>query len=297
MEYLLDHGIEIILWLQQASPALDAPFNALTSLGGGYSIFLIFALVYWCIDRSTGARLAVLFLASNWVNASLKDIFAQPRPFQYDPRVIKLSGAGGGGMPSSHTQATVVFWGYLACAFSRKWLWVIAGGLMILVPLSRMYLGVHFPTDLAGGYLVGAALLMVFVRAEDRAAQWFQEKSLTWQLAIAVIIPSFMAVISLGLSIYTVTAAITFMGLCVGLVLEQRFVRFDTKGTWAVRVARYLLGIIVIIALQNGLEMAFSGLVPRMALRGAVSFIAVLWGSFGAPWVFVRLGMSARRDR
>ncbi|HHO76593.1 MAG TPA: hypothetical protein ENN05_09225 [Deltaproteobacteria bacterium] len=105
-----------------------------------------------------------------------------------------------------------------------------------------------------------------------------------------------MIFISQGLSIYTVTAAITFMGLCVGLVLEQRFVRSDTEGTWAVRIARYLLGIIVIIALQHAIELAFSGMMPRMALRFTVSFTAVLWGVLGAPWLFVCLGLAGRRN-
>jgi len=297
MEYFLDQGIRTILWLQQASPALDAPFKALTSLGGGHCVFLIFAFVYWCVDRSTGARLAVVFLASNWVNASLKDLFAQPRPFQYDPRVIKLSGAGGGGMPSSHTQATVVFWGYLACAFSRRWLWIIAGILMVLVPLSRLYLGVHFPTDLIGGYLVGAAVLVSFVHVENRAARWFHKKSLVWQLGIAVIIPFVLMIISQGLSMYTFTVAITFMCLCVGLVLEQKFVGFETDGTWVVRISRYILGIAVLIALRQGIDTFFSGQMHPMMMRCSVYITSVLWGVLGAPWLFVRLGLSARQNR
>jgi hypothetical protein len=51
-----------------------------------------------------------------------------------------------------------VVWGYLASSFRRPWLWVAAGLLLIFIPLSRIYLGVHFPTDLLGGYVLGAIL-------------------------------------------------------------------------------------------------------------------------------------------
>ncbi len=293
MEHLLDPGITMILWLQQASPSMDAPFKALTFMGGGSFFLLVLPLVYWCIDRSVGARLALLFLVSNWVNASLKDLFSQPRPFQYDSRVMKLARAGGPGLPSSHTQATVVFWGYLAASFSRRWLWGIAICFMVLVPLSRLYLGVHFPTDLIGGYVLGAALIMVFIRLEKRAAQWFQAQTFAWQLGIALMIPSVLIILSRALSTYTITSVVTLMGLSVGLVLERRFVGFDAGGTWVLRTVRYVLGIMVMMALWWGMKAAFSGWEPVMVLRCVRTLTVVLWGTFGAPWLFVRLGLAA----
>ena len=72
MENILDRGVEVVLWLQQLSPALDLPFKSLTFLGN-LEFFLIFMpLIYWCNNRRTGARLLVVFLISAYVNAIAK---------------------------------------------------------------------------------------------------------------------------------------------------------------------------------------------------------------------------------
>ena len=95
MKPFLDWGIEVVLWLQQFSPALDQPFKSLTFLGN-LEFFLVFMpLIYWCIDRRMGARLLVLFLISAYANAIAKVVADQPRPFQYDPRVKPLVHAAG----------------------------------------------------------------------------------------------------------------------------------------------------------------------------------------------------------
>lgn len=292
MENLLDQGITIILWLQHASPAMDAPFRILTFFGGAGFFILALSFVYWCIDRSAGARLAILLLMSNWVNASIKDIMAQPRPFQYDPRVMKLTRAGGPGLPSSHTQSTVVFWGYLAAMYSRTWFWIVAGCFMVLVPLSRLYLGVHFPTDLAGGYIIGAAMIIIFIRLEKRYTPWFNALSWARRFGIALAVSCLLIVLSLALSTFTITSAIAITGLFMGLILERRFVGFETDGTWGLRTVRYLIGIMITILIWWGMKSVFSAGGPAMAMRTVRTFLAVLWVSFGAPWLFVRIGLA-----
>ena len=169
MEPILDWGIEVVLWFQQFSPALDLPFKLLTFMGQEEFFLLLLPLLYWCLDRRTGARLVVLFLFSSYLNAVIKILGAQPRPLDYAPdRVQPLWEQGGYGFPSNHTQSAVVVWGYLAAQFRRTWLWVVAGLLMVLIPLSRVYLGVHFPTDLLGGYVLGAIVLLLYLRLEPR---------------------------------------------------------------------------------------------------------------------------------
>ena len=96
MEGILDWGVEMVVWLQRASPSLDVPFTAITFLGHEAFFLVLLPLVYWSVDRRTGARLAVLLLLSECVNAAAKSLAAQPRPFEYDARVRKLIDAGGG---------------------------------------------------------------------------------------------------------------------------------------------------------------------------------------------------------
>ena len=291
-EDILDWGIEVVLWFQQFSPALDLPFKSLTFLGN-LEFFLIFMpLIYWCIDRRMGARLLVLFLISAYANAIAKAVAGQPRPFQYDSRVQPLVHAAGGGLPSGHTQATVVVWGYLVSQQRSRTLLIIAGFLMIAVPISRLYLGVHFPTDLLGGYILGALLLVLYLRLALKVEAWLVAKGIIWQTAVAVILPIILFWVSPQGSRYALSACGALLGFLPGIALERRWVRFRSDGSLLKRSVRFILGLVVLFGIWLGLRFAFSDLEPTSLLR-AVQYACVgLWGALGAPWLFVRLRLA-----
>jgi len=290
MEGILDWGVNLILWFQQLSPTLDVPFRFFTFLGEEEFFLLLLPLIYWCLDRRTGARLTVVFLLSAYSNAVAKFLAHQPRPFEYDPRVRALVEAEGWGLPSGHTQNTVVVWGDLAAQVRRTWLWALAALLMLMVPLSRVYLGVHFPTDLLGGYLLGATLLLLYLWVEPRGEAWLEEKGFAWQLGLALTVP--LLLVLLLPTQDGVTAGATLAGMGAGFVLERRWIGFESGGAWWKRTIRYLLGVVVLFGLWMGLRMAFSGLEPVLLFRFVRYGIVGLWGSLGAPWAFTKLRLA-----
>ncbi len=290
MESILDWGVNVVLWFQQFSPTLDLPFKALTFMGNEEFFLLLLPLVYWCLDRRSGARLTVLFLFSAYLNSAAKVLAGQPRPFAYDVRVRQLVEAVGGGLPSGHTQNAVVVWGYLASAFQRTWLWVMAGLLMVFIPLSRIYLGVHFPTDLLGGYLIGAALLLLYLRLEPAAESRIRKQSLAWQLTVALTAPLLLAL--LFPTEDGVTAGGVLMGMGVGFLLERRWIGFECGGLWWKQVVRFALGVVVLFGLWMGLRIAFANGEPALLFRFIRYALVGLWSGLGAPWVFVRLRLA-----
>lgn len=292
MESMLDWGIQVILWFQQFSPALDLPFKALTFLGDETFYLIFMPLFYWCIDRHSGARLFILLLFSYYINAIAKVMADQPRPFHYDQRVRAVVHAGGGGMPSGHTQNAVVIWGFLAARSGKTIAWLTAGFLMIGIPLSRVYLGVHFPTDLFGGYLLGGLILVLFLWLSPRAEIWLAKKSFAWQLGISFFGPLILILLNPtgNKDILSMTSVLS--GICVGFVLERRFVGFSCESIWWKRVIRYLLGVAVLFSLWGGLKVAFSGLEPAALFRFIRYALVGLWAGAGAPWMFVRLRLA-----
>ena len=272
MESILNWGVETIVWLQQFSPQLDLPFKAFTFLGNEEFFMLILPFVYWSLDRRTGARLAILFLFSAYVNTVAKALAGQPRPFQYDKVVQPLIRAGGGGFPSGHTQSAVVIWGYLAAAFRRPWLWVVAGALILLIPLSRVYLGVHFPTDLLGGYLIGTALLLLYLRFEPGVEEWLSQRGLPLQLFLALALPALLLLLFVAKERYVISSVAVLMGVGLGFVLERRWVGSNSGGGLGVRAMRFILGVAILFALQVGLKTAFSGLDPELFFRFIMVF-------------------------
>jgi membrane-associated phospholipid phosphatase len=291
MQQLLDWGIAFILWLQQFRPALDAPFRALTFAGDELFYLLFLPLVYWSLDRRTGARLTLLFLISAYLNSVVKVFANQPRPAPYDARVWAYSEVGGsGGFPSGHTQNTVAVWGYLAAKIRRTWLWIVTALMIVLVPLSRLYLGVHFPHDLLGGYIIGAVLLFIFLQWGERGERWIAGQSFSVQVTVAAACS--IPLMLLFPSEDGVTSSATLLGMGIGFVIQARWIGFEADGALWKRALRYALGAAVMMGLWAGLRAAFSALEPALLFRFIRYVLMGFWGGAGAPWVFVKLGLA-----
>ena len=294
MESILNWGIDVVLWFQQFSPTLDLPFKVLTSLGDKEFYLLLMPLVYWCINGRVGARLFLLLLVSAYLNEAAKLLVDQPRPFHYDPRVIKFVHEDSGGLPSGHTQSTVVVWGYLASRFKKRPLWLLAGFLIIAIPLSRIYLGAHFPTDLLGGYAIGALVLFLFIRLDPAIEAWFIRKGMLIQLGGAVGLPLVMIFVIPSGTDGLLTALGALMGVATGVVLERHWVGFCSDGPWWQRVIRYLVGIVILFGAWLGLRSAFHQLEPAGFYRVVRYALVGMWGGLGAPWLFVHLKLAGK---
>jgi membrane-associated phospholipid phosphatase len=282
----------IILWLQQFSPALDSLFKGLSGLGVEDFLMLLLPLVLWCIDRRNGLRLSLLFLVSTIIGAYAKVIFNQPRPFEMDSRVQALEQPTDRGFPSLHTQNAVVVWGYLASAFKRRWLWVLAAALIVLIPLSRLYLGVHFPTDLLGGYVFGGLLLALAFWWMPLAEGWLVKIGVKWQVGLVVLVAVALLLIFPYHYSDSITAVALFGSGGVGFAIERRWVRFESGGLAWKQAARFLLGMLVLLGLRFGLSAAFNGLQPELTFRFIRYSIIGLWFVLGAPWVFVKFKLA-----
>jgi membrane-associated phospholipid phosphatase len=277
---LLHAQIAFTLWLQSISPALDSVFNAINFLQTEEFFLLALPIVWWCVNKRVGAALALLFLSSDYLVRFIKGLTALPRPYQLDPRVRPLDPQTDSSFPSAGTMATVIFWGYVAAQFRRRALWVWAIAAIILVGLARIYLGVHYPTDVIASILIGAIILVVVLRgnvveriaAAPRAGQWL----------MAIGVPLLLAAIYLNAE--TAVGLGAMLGFGVGVLLEDQFVRFEPRTAWWKQVLKLALG----LAVALGLRLAIKPLLPLGNLSDMVRYAVIgLWLGAGAPWVFV----------
>jgi membrane-associated phospholipid phosphatase len=157
MDNLLNLGIAIVLWLQSLGLWLAGPMKFFTSLGYEQFYILVAPILIWCIDPALGLRVGLAVMLSSGINGFLKLAFHAPRPYWYDERILPLGSETNFGAPSSHAQNSVVFWGLIAHGLKRGWFWLVAVIMILMISLSRIYLGVHFPSDVVIGWLVCAA--------------------------------------------------------------------------------------------------------------------------------------------
>jgi len=311
MDNLMRWGIEWIVTLQSLStPLLTQAMEVFTFLGSELFFLVLMPAVLWCYDASIGVRTGLALLTSASFNGILKLVFRLPRPFWIDSRVQPWTAEASYGLPSGHAQNAIVVWGYLADRLRRSWVTAAAFILIVGISISRMYLGVHFPTDVLGGWIVGGVLLAILVRLEAPVSRWLRERPVSMQLLAAVV--ASLGLLAVGAVILGATEPPTgawppelareahtirglvsstgaLLGVAVGAVLLSAWGKFDGRsGGTLVRFARFALGLAGVIVLYAGL----GALLPDSEVWRYLRYATLgLWGVYGAPRVFVALGL------
>ncbi len=139
----------------------DEYWKVVTNLGDEPAYVALATLIYVGVSRELGVTALLALISTAWLNVLVKNVLALPRP----PRELWKVEASGYGFPSGHTQTSTTFW--LSVGLKLRDAYVLALGLAValLVGASRVELGVHYPHDVVGGFLLGAAVAWLAVRA------------------------------------------------------------------------------------------------------------------------------------
>ena len=151
--------IEILNLIQHLrTPFLDEAMRFVTSLGNFSIAWIMLALVLILIPKTRKIGLVVMVavvLDSVLCNVILKNIFVRPRPCDVNTAInLLIPRPSGYSFPSGHTSAAFAAVAALYFSGERK-IWKAALALAILIAFSRMYLYVHYPTDVLGGIICG----------------------------------------------------------------------------------------------------------------------------------------------
>jgi membrane-associated phospholipid phosphatase len=308
-------GIALIKTIQQIeSPALMAVLKVVTALGTEALYVPLILCVFWWIDEKRGLRFGMLIIISAWLNSVVKDLLKQPRPFNIEPALGKAFEPTYGA-PSGHSQNSMIFWIPVAAWFQTVWkekrilIWTLAVSFVLLIGFTRLYLGVHFPTDLLAGWLLAGIILVLYFTAGP-----FIEKFFTAAGTRAQNIAAAAAVFAMnGLYPKDRTLPALLLGFFIGYtVMKQRF-PFSARGTIngkkpseKVMFLRALTGLLGIGIIYFGLRLIFPGegsLFAGIPQWGAASafyetgrFIRYsligFWASAGAPRMFQLMGLA-----
>lgn len=293
-------------------PAMDSLMQAVTELGSEI-VFLVVALVlFWCISKREGYYLLTVGFFGTVLNQFLKLLCRVPRPWVQDPSFTIVesarAGATGYSFPSGHTQNSVGTFGVLSRCSQRTWFRILCGVGMILVPFSRMYLGVHTPADVL--VAAGTALALVFLVEPLVYSQkpWVFPALLvamsTCALAFVLYVelaafPPEMDQKNLAEGVknsYSLLGAL--LGMILAYLLDEKKIHFPVQALWWAQILKVLLGLGLTMVLRTALK------APLLALTGGHSlahgiryFCMVLFA--GALWPltfrwFGRLGGGKR---
>ena len=149
-------------------PALDAIMKFITHLGDTGAIWIVFTLLLLCIPRTrkAGVICAVAMIANLLLtNIALKNIIQRIRPYDVmDSLKILVEAEHDFSFPSGHTAASFSCAWAMRRTLSKK-IWIPAIILAVLISISRLYVGVHYPTDVLAGVIVGSFAAEISFRA------------------------------------------------------------------------------------------------------------------------------------
>ncbi|TAL32919.1 MAG: phosphatase PAP2 family protein [Spirochaetes bacterium] len=292
MESFFNHpllfGEEI---LNQIHPFIGTWFDSVmaffTWMGNESFYLTAIPLVYWCIDKRLAIFAGGAFLFGDFVNASLKDLFFNPRPnpdYLLDgikELNIRYLPHKSPGFPSGHAQDSIVFWGALAFYLKKRPIIIASAVIIFLISYSRLYLAVHYLGDVLGGLVFGAIVLSAYMLTAAFLEKRYQDAYRGIALGLALLVPFVLSTIIPG---HEPGKSLGVMsGFLVGIILEHEKIGYLARGTFLQLAGRCVIGFAGVAAIRFGLK----AVMPQLAAADFLRYWMLgLWVTFLAPYLF-----------
>ncbi len=284
-------------------PFLDWFFSIITFCGDETVFMAVGMIVFWCVNKYKGYYLLCVGFLGTVINQFLKMLFRIPRPWVKDPNFTIVESAReaatGYSFPSGHTQTSVGLFG-CACRITKNTLLrIVMIALAVLVPLSRMYLGVHTPADVLVSVAIALVLIFgiypLFKNAEHSPKMMYGILGSFVVLIVGLL--CFVYFYNFPESVYADDAIHNLesarkngftllgcvLGMIVGYTIDRKWLHFETKAVWWAQILKTAGGILAVLAtkelLRAPLDFIFGGhLVARSVRYFAIVMVgAVIW--------------------
>ena len=264
--------MQLLYWLESIrNPVLDTLMLLFTEFGNELLFIAAGLIMFWCIDKKQGYFVLLTGFFGVYINQFLKITCRVPRPWVQDPSFTIVEAAReaatGYSFPSGHTQTAVGCYGALAVCRKEKWVRIISVILALLIPFTRMYLGVHTPLDVGVSILV--ALILIF-------ALWPLFKRFGTERRLMYPLMGILTAMGIGFMLYVtlfpfpadvdadnlshaVENAYKFLGCALGMWIiyeaDTRFIHFETKtAKWWAQIPKLLVGLAIVLGVKSGFK-------------------------------------------
>ena len=293
--------MELLYFFEKIRVPILNEFMLLITRFGEETAFLVLALVmFWCVDKRKGYFILSVGFVGTVSSQFLKLLCRIPRPWVLDKNFTILEqareAASGYSFPSGHSQSAVGTFGTTATVVKNNWIRWTAVAIAVLVPISRMYVGVHTPWDVLVGSAISIALIFILkpvVLSEDK-------KCLPILLVVMTVLaaaytcfvefynfPSDVDTENLASGIknaYTLLGAL--LGFLVVYTVDEKWLHFSTKAVWWAQIFKVAIGLLLVLAVKSGLKVPLNFLLGEMVGCAARYFLIVVVAGILWPLTF-----------
>ncbi|MBO7079021.1 MAG: phosphatase PAP2 family protein [Bacilli bacterium] len=254
------------LFRSLSNPFLDSLFRIISFLGEQYFVIAVIFVIFFLIDKKMGYRICYAILTGLCFNNTIKCFVMRPRPWvvdsEYTPAPNALKTATGYSFPSGHTQNISTLSTSVAINFKKKIITIIAIVLVVLVGFSRLFLGVHYPTDVLGGLIVGVSISIlcniIYRKVEDDA----NKQILTFFVTLAVFTPFVFIFFRKDYELMYwnkdfYTAWFMLLGVSIASIIDLKVVQIEVSKKFTTNLFRFLGAVVVLAITYIGLKLFF----------------------------------------
>ncbi len=249
------------------NPVLDVFMSLVTRLGEETFFIALAILIFWCVDKKKGYYLITIGFLGTIINQFLKVIFRIPRPWVKDPNFTIVESAReaatGYSFPSGHTQSAVGSFGAVARSSKNKVVRIICLIIVFLVPISRMYLGVHTLADVGVSFLIASALVLglyPLIKLSDKKP-FIIPVILGATALLALVAYIFIKVYSFPVDadidniMHGAESVIKLFGATLGVLvsyfIEKKYINFETKGHIVTQIIKTVFGLLILVGIKS----------------------------------------------
>ena len=217
---------------------LDIFFGFFTLLGEEMVVAGLIAVIFICFDKKLGERALVTVLSASLITTGVKSAVRRLRPYAAGA-VTKADVFLTDGLdpdmsfPSGHATASGGFFASLSLGIRKAYIAIPSAVLILLIALSRLYLGVHYPSDVLAGLAVGIGMAFLW----HIVYHGFYNIRLAVYLLLAAL--SFVLLFiprTATESMFKISAVA--LASAIGLIVEDKFIRFADTDKWWKRAVR-----------------------------------------------------------
>ena len=278
-------------------PLLDDLMLLITKFGEETAFLIAALIVFWCVDKKKGYYILGVGFCGTILNQFLKLVCKVPRPWVLDPNFEPIPGskeaATGYSFPSGHSQSAVGTFGGLALTEKKRPLRWIFVAIAVLVPFSRMYLGVHTPADV----LVGSACALVLIFSMRFLNDGkFIRPTLLIMCGVSVLYFVFVQFLlnpdNLDAHNYAsgLKNAYTFLGATFAMpvvyFVDEKWVHFEVKAGWWAQILKVCGGLVLVLLVKEGLRAPLNAIFGEYPGRAVRYFLMVLAAGILWPLTF-----------
>ena len=259
---------------------LDVFFSIFTLFGEELVVAGVIAVIYICFNKEFGERAIVTVLSASCITTAVKSGVRRLRPYAAG-NVTKADNFltadldADMSFPSGHATASSGFFAALSIRFRKAYIIAPSAVLVFLIVLSRLYLGVHYPSDVLAGLVVGIG--MAFLWALVYKGFYKARLYIYLGFAALTLIPLFIPAMQTK-SMFEMSASA--LATAIGLSVENKCIKFEDTDKWVKRIVRLAL-----MALIAAIPYLLLGLLPETTLwfKFLQYFVTISAAILGTP--------------